>query len=240
VYFDLDDTLCAYWDAVRAALPRVWLELGDAEIPTEKFIQTWARCFRAFCPTVKGSPWQDAYFVSGEPTRTELMRLTLDALGVAANPIDVGNRYAEIRNESLKLFPDALETLSTIAQSARLGLITNGPADVQRSEIDALGLDARFDYVLIEGEMRMGKPHAEVFQQAEQLAGHSGGALLMVGNSFEHDIVPAIHAGWHTAWVCRPSDVPPSTSADEVHPTPPKGNSPAPSRVLSELSELLD
>ena len=120
-----------------------------------------------------------------------------------------------------------------------LGLITNGPADIQREEIRLLDIGECFANVFIEGELGFGKPEPEVFRQAAEAVGLTPADLLFVGNSYRHDIEPAIQAGWRTAWVRRASDVPPSASGVSPQPEALPAGAVAPTLVLSELAELL-
>jgi FMN phosphatase YigB (HAD superfamily) len=135
-------------------------------------------------------------------------------------------------------FEDAVAVLECLRERFSLGLITNGPADVQRQEIETLGIGHYFDCVLIEGEMGEGKPHQSVFRRAEQCFEVSGTEILFVGNSYAHDIRPAIDAGWRTAWIRRPTDIPPSAgpggSAVEAKPE----DAPEPDVTIGELREL--
>ena len=46
-----------------------------------------------------------------------------------------------------------------------------------------------------------GKPHAAVFRAVERMLGVTSDRLLMVGDSFEHDIAGGHGAGWSTAFI---------------------------------------
>ena len=118
-----------------------------------------------------------------------------------------------------------------------LGLITNGPADIQNQEVDTLGIRSYFDNIYIEGEMRVGKPHQEVFERAALAVHCTPNELLMVGNSFGHDITPAMEFGWATVWIRRDSDVPPSSKSGLPEPVPTEG--PMPTMIVSSLIEML-
>ncbi|MBI3722181.1 MAG: HAD family hydrolase, partial [Fimbriimonas ginsengisoli] len=171
LFFDLDDTLCAYWEASKHGLRVAFERLGPPGKTPDEMIEHWARSFRSFSPSLKASDWYPAYLKTGEPTRTEQMRLALLEVGVddPRRAGELSRCYMEERDRALRLFPDVTMVLDRLQERFRLGLITNGPADVQRQEIATLGLDGRFDPVLIEGELGFGKPHASVFEQAARL-----------------------------------------------------------------------
>lgn len=237
IYFDLDDTLCGYWDASKAAM-RTTFNLYPIEgKTTDEMILHWASAFRKFSGTLKETGLYETYCKTGEPTRTEQMRLTLIEAGAAdeAHANQLSESYAFHRDKNLKLFEDAIEVLDFLFGRYPLGLITNGPADIQRQEIATLGIGKYFKKIYIEGEMGVGKPHQTVFDRAAKAVEAQPDQLLFVGNSYAHDIAPAIEAGWHTAWVRRASDVAPSKSAPDAKPQ----GAADPTFVIGELRELL-
>ena len=239
IYFDLDDTLCAYWDASKAALRTAFEKHGPDGFTPEEMVGHWATVFRRFSPTIKNSDWYKNYLMKGEPTRVEQMRMTLAEVG--SEDIERARKlsscYAQERDRNLKLFPDAADVLEWASKHYPLGLITNGPADVQRQEIATLGIEPFFKQILIEGEMGEGKPLPRVFQRAEEFVGKKPDQMLFVGNSYGHDILPAIDVGWRTVWVRRPSDVPPS-AGKAATPEKVPDDAPPPNAIVSDLAAL--
>jgi putative hydrolase of the HAD superfamily len=240
IFFDLDDTLCGYWDASKSGLRRAFDEHGPEGFTSEECVRAWAAAFREFAPRLRRDGWYDGYLLSGEASRTEQMRLTLHRLGIIDEELArrLSTAYMQYRDASLRLFEDALHVLETLKTTYPLGLITNGPADIQRMEIATLGIGHLFDHILIEGEMGEGKPKPSVFRRAASLASVDGD-LLMVGNSYRHDILAAIDAGWKTIWVRRPSDIPPSAGPEELKPEDlPEGSAP-PDAIVNDLRSIL-
>lgn len=237
VYFDLDDTLCAYWEAARIGLRKAFDQHGPPGYTSEELIQYWGIAFREFAPSLKKTEWYARYLCDGGSTRLEQMRRTLvhancGDLHVAQKLADV---YAEERDAHLRLFDDALATLIALKPKYPLGLITNGPADVQRQEIATLSIGRFFDHVFIEGELGFGKPEPEVFRRAELAVGFASEEILFVGNSYGHDIQPAIENCWRTAWIRRPTDLAPSASLPEHKPD----GAPDPDVEIGDLKSLL-
>lgn len=212
IYFDLDDTLCAYWSASRRGL-RAAFEEAELDCGAEKAIEAWRKVFSSFSPEIKSEHWYTRYLESGEPTRTEHMRRTLVELGCADDKVAerLSKRYAELRDQCLELFPEAKEVLSFLRDKYKLGLITNGPADVQRQEIETLEIAGFFDHVLIEGEFKQGKPNIEIFEAARQKWGYAPQQMLFAGNAYEHDVQGAKNAGWWAIWVNKSEQENPGT-----------------------------
>ncbi|HXH60584.1 MAG TPA: HAD family hydrolase [Fimbriimonadaceae bacterium] len=239
IYFDLDDTLCAYWNAAKKGLRLAFEDHPEHGHAVDDMILYWGEVFREFAPTIKDSHWYPKYLESGETTRVELMRRVLERAGVFDDALasDLSHTYYVERHGALELFPEAREVLEALHGRFTLGLITNGPADIQRQEIETLHIRQYFDHILIEGEMGKGKPHPDVMQLAESLMGHSGPEILFVGNSYRHDVAPARHAGWRQAWVRRPTDIPPTSQRTEPEGLP-EGEEP-PDITIRSLRELL-
>lgn len=237
VFLDLDDTLCGYWDAAKLGLREAFDEVKPSGFTTEQMTSAWAESFREFAPTLKKTGWYQIYLKEGEPTRTEQMRLTLERLNITDVPLAqaMSKAYMEARDRNLKLFPESLGVLKDLSATYRLGLLTNGPADIQRQEVATTGIEPFFTWICIEGEMDRGKPLPEVFEHCRQLAGVQPEQMLMIGNSYAHDILPAIKAGWKTAWIRRPSDVAPSASGPEDKPI----DAPEPTLTINNLRQVL-
>lgn len=242
VCFDLDDTLCAYWDASKIALLKSFQAHPIDGHSSEEMVRHWAAAFRDFAPSLKQTGWYPGYLKSGAPTRLEQMRLTLMRVGIdnPSHAAELSETYMRTRDEALALFPDALDLLDYLKPKYPLGLITNGPADIQRQEVTTLNLESYFEpRVFIEGEVGEGKPLQVVFDRAREAVGLERHEILMVGNSYDHDIAPAIKAGWRTVWIRRDSDVPPSADPHtESKPKEKPTGAPDPDAVVDNLAAI--
>jgi HAD superfamily hydrolase (TIGR01549 family) len=63
----------------------------------------------------------------------------------------------------LKWYHDAIHVLSSLKSKYRLNLVTNGPSDIQRAEIDVLQIASYFDDVVVAGEVGYAKPDPRIF-----------------------------------------------------------------------------
>lgn len=240
IYFDLDDTLCGYWDAAKAGLRHTFTKHPIPGHTLDETLDAWAQVFRKFGPTLKEkTKLYGEYLTSGTTTRTHQMQRTLLHLGVDDHDLakELSFTYMVARDRNLKLFPESIEVLDALVDNYPLGLITNGPADIQNQEVDTLGIRKYMKNIFIEGEMRIGKPNRTVFERAELAVGLPPEQILMVGNSFGHDIIPAVEYGWVTAWVRRDTDVAPGSSTGIPDPIPQSG--PMPDVIIDSLDQLL-
>ena len=139
----------------------------------------------------------------------------------------LSRRYWEENSSRMRLFDDALETLTSLREAGfRLGLITNGPASMQRWKIGQFALASYFDVMVIEGEFGHGKPSPRIFAHALAAVGLEPHEAWHVGDNLYADIAGAQAAGIHAAWIHR----------DRLE----MGESPKaiPDRVIAHLDEL--
>jgi len=135
--------------------------------------------------------------------------------------------YLAQRDAGARLAAGALEALAHLrARVPRLALVTNGGAAVQREKIRRFGLETWFDHVQIEGEFGAGKPDAAVYRHVLERLGTPADEALMVGDDFGWDVLGALEAGLHAAWI--------DTAGQGRPPRP----APRPHLVLRALREL--
>ena len=114
----------------------------------------------------------------------------------------LGERFGEERRARHLVFTDAGPALRGLARNYRLALITNGAACLQREKLEASGLAAYFDAVVISGELGAAKPDRAAFDQALKRLGDPGHAT-MVGDSYRNDVEGALAAGLDAIWLNR-------------------------------------
>jgi putative hydrolase of the HAD superfamily len=113
--------------------------------------------------------------------------------------------------DAIKLYPDALETVRGLRRlGLKVGVLTNGPSDLQRRKLALLGLEGELDAVAISGELGVSKPDPEAFRAAVALLGLEPAEVAMVGDHIANDVAGALAAGLGAAvWVERyPGELP--------------------------------
>jgi putative hydrolase of the HAD superfamily len=106
-------------------------------------------------------------------------RIATDALaGLGVDDPDlgsrIGDRHFERRDAAISPLPGAVQVLRDLRSlGVRLGLVTNGGSEGQRTKIDRFALAVHFDYIGIEGEVGCGKPHGGLRSCAPQPPNHS-------------------------------------------------------------------
>ena len=114
--------------------------------------------------------------------------------------------YRANRFLGLALFADAVQTLAALRRALPgrpIGLVTNGPAEVQRAKIELLEVERLVDFAIVSGEFGAWKPDPAIFQEALRLGGAAPEEAVFVGDSAEHDITGARSVGIRAVWVNR-------------------------------------
>jgi len=96
----------------------------------------------------------------------------------------------QMLTEEVELFPGAQETLTTLAASLPLMLITKGDLLHQRSKLERSGLLGCFRYVEV-----VSHKTADVYAAILSRHGIAPERFVMVGNSLRSDILPVVEAG---------------------------------------------
>jgi putative hydrolase of the HAD superfamily len=196
VLFDLDDTLCDYAASREARLRRAF-----------SLARRLAADPRRLDAMVEQS-------VSMEPHGADHFPRLFEAHGVdgTTSAAAASRWYRRNRFFGLRLHADARETLLEVRRnrdedgtSSRrtVGLVTNGPAEVQRDKIAMLGLEELIDFAVVSGELGVWKPDPAIFRAALRLGGSDAEDAVFVGDSPEYDIAGAQAAGMRSVWMDR-------------------------------------
>ncbi|MBR1721192.1 MAG: HAD family hydrolase [Treponema sp.] len=126
--------------------------------------------------------------------------------GISISESDALEFYSLYKKElySMKLNPATISMLDFAKKYfSQLGVITNGQSSHQRSKIENLGLNKWIDpkLIIISGEQGCPKPDKKIFKIAEEKSCTAPENLIIIGDSYSNDILPARDLGWHTIWI---------------------------------------
>ncbi|MDP6606243.1 MAG: HAD family hydrolase [Dehalococcoidia bacterium] len=134
-------------------------------------------------------------------------------------------QYERVRSAgTYQLYPDVAAALDSLLGRYRLGLITNGPSENQRSRIAPLGLDRYFKSIAVSGELGIRKPDPAIFNQVLHEISAQPSTAVYIGDSLGADVAGAHAAGVAAVWINRtgaPRDDAPDatiTTLDELLP----------------------
>jgi putative hydrolase of the HAD superfamily len=97
------------------------------------------------------------------------------------------------------------QVLATLAQRGfELGVVSNGCGNVERLCGD-FGYTPFLSVIVDSRRVGLFKPDPAIFLHAAEKLGRDPGTMMMVGDSFERDVLPAKKAGMKTAWLEGPT-----------------------------------
>lgn len=122
----------------------------------------------------------------------------------AARADQLIDAFRAVRGDHVTVYDEVDEVLTELAGSHRLGIITNGPTDLQKMKLAATGLADLFGVVVISGELGWGKPQVAPFAHAMAALDAASESTTMLGDNVSRDVVGARAAGIGAVWVTRP------------------------------------
>ena len=121
---------------------------------------------------------------------------------------DLFAAYTEAKNRTIdraSLWPDAMATIARLRGAGLgVGVLTNGPSEIQRRKLRATGVDAAVDAVLVSEELGVAKPDVRAFALAAAALGTEPSRTAMVGDSLLNDVAGGLAAGCApVVWIAR-------------------------------------
>jgi putative hydrolase of the HAD superfamily len=202
-------------DAVRS----VWTKGADYQRCVELGFASWEGLWSTF----EGNHHSVDGLITWAPIyRAEAWR----AVGVALGIDDPGllaiadRRFEDAQRRGHPIIEGMHDVIAEVGTHHPMGLITNGPSDIQRLKLEQAELASTFAAEVISGELGVGKPEPEVFLGLLERLGATPEASLMVGDSWERDIEGGLAAGMSAVWISDgrtpPADLSRVTVIDSV------------------------
>jgi HAD superfamily hydrolase (TIGR01549 family) len=210
VLFDLDDTLFDHRHAARCSLQEwqvhnpalrnyslEFLEKEDFRLLGEKHALVLA-----------GS-------VSVEDARVQRVQSLFKCCGEEIG-IERAKELAQVRmqiyRKSWRAVPGAAALLAQLKRHVRIGVVTNNFIGEQQNKIESCGLGPFIDILVTSEEAGYTKPSPEIFHIALERLACKPNEAVMIGDSWESDIVGAVNAGLPAVWLNRDGTRKPDTS----------------------------
>jgi len=205
VLFDLDHTLldsdASINEAFVATMGSVGLDAGSA--------------LRDHFDRINNALWRSVERGEHSPNDVLTLRFQIlaDELALDADPVAMGDTFAEALIAYGDLYQGARSLLDSLVGRCQLGLVTNGIGRIQRGRMERLGIASYFEAVTISGEVGVAKPDASIFDLTfDALPGASRESAVMVGDSLGSDILGAQNAGIDTVWFNQHNTAPPANA----------------------------
>ncbi|WP_163835904.1 pyrimidine 5'-nucleotidase [Spartinivicinus ruber] len=190
IVFDADETLF-HFDAF-SGLQQMFAEFGI------NFTEQDYKEYQA----VNKPLWVD--YQNGSITTQQLQYKRFDdwANKLQITPKDLNSAFLAAMAEICTPLEGAISLLNSLKDQARLGIITNGFAELQQIRIERTGLIGYFDMLVISEQVGVAKPHQDIFEHAlANMDNPARNKVLMVGDNPDTDILGGINAGLDTCWL---------------------------------------
>ncbi|USZ67647.1 HAD family hydrolase [Halorussus salilacus] len=132
------------------------------------------------------------------------------------DPEALADAYREKVADSLVAVAGVPGLLAALGEEYRLGLLTNGPADAQRSKLDRFDWVEEFDAIAITGNLDAGKPDERAFRAILDALGVDPDEAVYVGDDPDADVHGAQAAGMYAVHVVYEGGPDPVPDADAV------------------------
>jgi putative hydrolase of the HAD superfamily len=196
LFFDLDHTLWDFDRNSKLAYGQIF-ESEKVNLSLDVFIEKYEPLNLEFWRRFRESE------ITKEELQYQRLKATFDACDFHVEDHAI-NKMADLYLEYLpnhnNLFPNCMETLDALSKNYKLHLITNGFDVVQGHKVNNSGLKNYFTYMLTAETAGIKKPDVRIFERALKDTGATASNSIMIGDSYEADILGARNAGLRTIW----------------------------------------
>jgi len=197
IFFDLDHTLWDFDTNAYECIKELFEEYGlQKSTDFEQFFTAYEKHNKRLWAEYEAGNLQK------EVLRSLRFYLTMKDFGV--NDYDLAERFgwAYTSRCPLKtnLFPHAKDLLDYLRPKYKMAIISNGFPEVQDIKLKACDIAHYFDKIFISEMVGYQKPRPEIFHAAVTAFNVKKKYCLMIGDSWEHDILGAQNYGIDQAY----------------------------------------
>ncbi|MCD7900657.1 MAG: YjjG family noncanonical pyrimidine nucleotidase [Bacteroides sp.] len=193
IFFDLDDTLWAFSDNSRDTFRMMYDRYNF-----EKYFDSFDHYY-ALYQERNTELW--ALYGNSKITKDELNRARflypLQAVGV--NNPELAQAFSDdffsVIHTLKKVMPAAKEVLEYLSPKYNLYILSNGFRELQSHKMEAAGISSYFKKIILSEDIGVMKPYPEIFHFALSATQSELKESLMIGDSWEADIVGAKGVG---------------------------------------------
>lgn len=195
LFFDLDDTLWAFSLNARDTFEEMY-----QKYEYNRFFHGFLHFYELYQQR-NTELWKE--YADGKVSKDDLNRqrflYPLEAVG--AGDADLAERFSNdffsLIPTKRKLMPHAREALAYLSSKYHLYILSNGFRELQSHKMRSAGIDSYFEKVILSDDIGILKPWPEIFYFALSATQSELRESLMIGDSWDNDIVGAKGVGMH-------------------------------------------
>ena len=193
VFIDLDDTIWDFHANARSSLLEIYesRKFGTYFDSFDQYFDIYAK---------RNLELWDQYgkgFITKEALSLERFLHPLKMVGIDDPELAVviGKEYLDLLPTRTALMPYAIELLDYLAPKYPLTIVSNGFIEVQYRKLKSCQIEKYFSHVVLSEAAKALKPDKRIFEYALDLNAANAPETIMIGDSYEADIVGAQNAG---------------------------------------------
>lgn len=189
LFIDLDDTLWDIHQNAKECLEEIYVDYGY-----QQYYPTFNDYYNVYMPS-NHHLW--GLYRQGKIRKDELIverfLVPVREFGIddAAYAKSLSDDFLERTTHKTKLIDGAIDLLDYLKPKYRMHILSNGFREVQFKKIENSGLKPYFDKIILSEDADINKPHPDIFTYALKNTNSRRVKTLMIGDSWEADIVGA-------------------------------------------------
>ena len=191
VFFDLDHTLWDFEKNSALAFKSIFKNKGY-KFSIHNFLKIYNPINHYYWKLYREN------IINHKELRIRRLKSSFDMIGIKINIKEI-NEISEFYAEKLlnynHLIPGAIELLKFLKKKYSLSIITNGFKKIQNIKVENSGLNQFFDNIITSEEVGFKKPDPIIFKKALEKSIVMPVNSVMIGDSFEADIMGALNFG---------------------------------------------
>lgn len=212
LFIDLDDTLWDIHQNGKECLEEIYTDYGY-----NKFYPTFDDYYSVYMPS-NHHLWN--LYRDGKIRKDELIveRFLVPVREFGIDDPEYAKKlsddFLERTTRKTLLIDGAMELLDYLRPKYRMHILSNGFREVQYKKIQNSGLKPYFDKIILSEDAGANKPHRDIFTHALKCTNSRRAETLMIGDSWDADIVGARNSRIAQIWF-NPTDI----ASDGFEPT---------------------
>lgn len=198
LFIDLDDTLWDTYNNSKECLIEIY---NDYDY--NKYYETFDDYYDVYMPS-NHHLW--GLYRNGKINKEELIveRFLVPVREFGIDNSDYAKKlsddFLERTTYKTKLVDGAMELLEYLKPKYHMHILSNGFREVQYKKIENSGLKSYFDKIILSDDIGVNKPHSEFFLYALKKTNATQSEVLMIGDSWDADILGAYNSDIHQLW----------------------------------------
>jgi len=189
LFFDLDDTL---WDTYHNN--KECLEELYTDYRWEKYYASFEAFYNVYMPN-NNLLWEKyrQHEINRQTLIFERFHFVLAPMGIddKLTVLAINDDFLQRTTTKTRLIPGAIEILEYLKSSYHLYILSNGFREVQYKKLVNSGLAPYITRMILSEDASIQKPHKEIFDFALKNTNSRRYESLMIGDSWEADIIGA-------------------------------------------------